>query len=214
MAYVFDVQRVACDPLHRFQQETGQRHAFTPVVCSDFLMARGKKKKKTMLISMLIILFPPSCVCLQNFYVCCFYYNIHWNIEEIEEKQQWELQDKWLRGVGDICKRNPKMVFWEIYSVNFRLKGGRIHICQLKLGDPRIFRSLLLLCWQQDSLYLLMIILSSNCKTLLGSAKCLSVNKYQLLTFSCLCKSNKGTVIQNKQISWHYVVEKRKLEQL
>lgn len=45
MAYVFDVQRVACDPLHRFQQETGQRHAFTPVVCSDFLMARGKKKK-------------------------------------------------------------------------------------------------------------------------------------------------------------------------
>lgn len=38
MAYVFDVQRVACDPLHGFQQEAGQRHAFAPVVCGDFLM--------------------------------------------------------------------------------------------------------------------------------------------------------------------------------
>lgn len=38
MAYVFDVQRVACDPLHGFQQEAGQRHAFTPVVCGNFLM--------------------------------------------------------------------------------------------------------------------------------------------------------------------------------
>ncbi len=38
MAYIFDVQRVACDPLHRFEQEAGQRHAFTPVVCGDFLI--------------------------------------------------------------------------------------------------------------------------------------------------------------------------------
>lgn len=38
MAYVFDVQWVTCDPLHGFQQEAGQRHAFTPVVCGDFLM--------------------------------------------------------------------------------------------------------------------------------------------------------------------------------
>lgn len=41
MAYVFDVQWVASDPLHRFQQEAGQWHSFTPVVCGDFL--RGKK---------------------------------------------------------------------------------------------------------------------------------------------------------------------------
>lgn len=45
MAYVFDVQRVACDPLHGFQQEAGQRHAFTPVVCSYFLMGKNKKDK-------------------------------------------------------------------------------------------------------------------------------------------------------------------------
>lgn len=38
MTYVFDVQWVASDPLHRFQQEAGQRHAFTPVVCGNFLM--------------------------------------------------------------------------------------------------------------------------------------------------------------------------------
>jgi len=31
------VQRVACDPLHGLQQEAGQRHAFTPVVCGNFL---------------------------------------------------------------------------------------------------------------------------------------------------------------------------------
>lgn len=37
MAYVFDVQWVASDPLHWFQQEAGQRHSFTPVVCGDFL---------------------------------------------------------------------------------------------------------------------------------------------------------------------------------
>lgn len=37
-AYVFDVQWVACDPLHGFQQEAGQRHALTPVVCGNFLM--------------------------------------------------------------------------------------------------------------------------------------------------------------------------------
>lgn len=36
--YIFDVQRVACDPLHGFQQEAGQRHTFTPVVCRNFLM--------------------------------------------------------------------------------------------------------------------------------------------------------------------------------
>lgn len=35
--YAFEMQRVACDPLHGLQQEAGQRHAFTPVVCGDFL---------------------------------------------------------------------------------------------------------------------------------------------------------------------------------
>lgn len=44
MAYVFDVQWVASDPLHWFQQEAGQRHSFTPVVCGDFL-----REKKTTL---------------------------------------------------------------------------------------------------------------------------------------------------------------------
>lgn len=31
------MQRVACDPLHGFQQEAGQRHALAPVVCGYFL---------------------------------------------------------------------------------------------------------------------------------------------------------------------------------
>lgn len=38
LAYIFDVQWVACDPLHGFQQEAGQWHSFTPVVCGNFLM--------------------------------------------------------------------------------------------------------------------------------------------------------------------------------
>lgn len=42
MTYVFDVQWVACDPLHGFQQETGQRHAFTPVVGGNFLKTPGR----------------------------------------------------------------------------------------------------------------------------------------------------------------------------
>ena len=37
MTYISDVQRVACDPLHRFQEEARQRHSLTPVVCGDFL---------------------------------------------------------------------------------------------------------------------------------------------------------------------------------
>lgn len=48
MAYVFDVQRVACDPLHGFQQEAGQRHAFTPVVCGNFLT--GIKDSVTLMV--------------------------------------------------------------------------------------------------------------------------------------------------------------------
>lgn len=44
MAYVFDVQWVASDPLHWFQQEAGQRHSFTPVVCGDFLREKRQQK--------------------------------------------------------------------------------------------------------------------------------------------------------------------------
>lgn len=44
MAYVFDVQRIACDPLHGFQQETRQWHAFAPVVCCYFLTGIDETK--------------------------------------------------------------------------------------------------------------------------------------------------------------------------
>lgn len=52
-AYIFDVQWVARDPLHGFQQEAGQRHAFTPVVCGNFLMRVKDSTSKR-------IKFPPS----------------------------------------------------------------------------------------------------------------------------------------------------------
>lgn len=38
MAHIFYVQWVPRDSLHGLQQEAGQWHAFTPVVCSNFLM--------------------------------------------------------------------------------------------------------------------------------------------------------------------------------
>lgn len=44
--YIFDVQGVSCDSLHGLQQETGQWHAFTPVVSGNFL-ERNKKQRET-----------------------------------------------------------------------------------------------------------------------------------------------------------------------
>ncbi len=54
MAYLFDVQRVACDLLHGLQQEAGQRHAFTPVVCGNFLTGAKDDVNKHRILS------PPS----------------------------------------------------------------------------------------------------------------------------------------------------------
>ncbi len=31
------MERIASDPLHRFEKKAGQRHSFTTVVCSNFL---------------------------------------------------------------------------------------------------------------------------------------------------------------------------------
>ena len=46
MTHFFDVQGVPRDSLHGLQQEAGQGHAFTPVVCGNFLMPPPKKPKK------------------------------------------------------------------------------------------------------------------------------------------------------------------------
>lgn len=38
LTYVLDEQRVARDPLHGFEQEAGERHAFAAVVGGDLLL--------------------------------------------------------------------------------------------------------------------------------------------------------------------------------
>lgn len=38
--YIFNEQRVACDSLHGFEKEAGQRHSFTAVVRGYLLLGR------------------------------------------------------------------------------------------------------------------------------------------------------------------------------